>query len=60
VINQMPGGNVIEVQVEPSCPYDELARRSLEAAALQVQSLPYSGFETVFRRELVLDLEAAK
>lgn len=57
-IRQMPGGEVTEVHVDPSCPYDQLDRRSLEAAVLQAQSLPYSGFESVFQRELTLDFEA--
>ena len=58
IINQVPGGEVIEVQVDPSCPYDELARRSVEAAVLKAQPLPYSGFESVFQNVLTLDFEA--
>jgi len=53
-IRQVPGGEVIDVEVLPSCPYDELGRRSVEAAVLKAQPLPYAGFESVFARELTL------
>ena len=42
----------------PSCPYDELGRRSVEAAVLKAQPLPYAGFEAVFSRNLNLNFEA--
>ena len=58
VIRQLPGGEVIDVQVAPSCPYDELGRRSIEAAVLKAQPLPYAGFESVFSRTLTLNFEA--
>ena len=54
-IRQVRGGTVIDVQVSPSCPYDDVGRRSVEAAVLKAQPLPYAGFESVFRRELELD-----
>lgn len=53
-IRQVPGGEVIDVEVLPSCPYDEIGRRSVEAAVLKAQPLPYAGFESVFKRELIL------
>lgn len=59
VIRQIPGGNVIAANVDPSCPYDELGRRSIEAAVLKAQPLPYQGFETVFSRTLILRFQAA-
>src|SRR5690606_27634873 len=31
-IVQIPGGEVISATVDPSCPYDEIGRRSVEAA----------------------------
>lgn len=52
VITQLPGGEVIDAQVDPGCPYDDLAKRSVEAAVLKAQPLPYAGFESVFRRRL--------
>lgn len=51
-IVQIPGGEVITATVMPSCPYDELGRRSVEAAVLRAQPLPYGGYESVFRREI--------
>ena len=41
-----------------SCPYDELGKRSVEAAVLKAQPLPYAGFETVFSRNLTVNFEA--
>lgn len=58
VIRQIPGGQVIDAKVDPSCPYDELGRRSVEAAVLKAQPLPYAGFESVFNRTLLLNFEA--
>lgn len=57
-IRQLPGGEVIDVQVQPGCPYDEAGKRSLEAAVLRAQPLPYRGFESVFQRTLTLNFEA--
>lgn len=57
-ITQLPGGKVIKVDVAPSCPYDALGKRSVEAAVLKAQPLPYAGFESVFRRELELSFQA--
>jgi len=51
-IRQLPGGEVIDAKVDPSCPYDEAGRRSVEAAVLRAQPLPYRGFESVFQRTL--------
>lgn len=57
-IRQIPGGQVTSATVDPSCPYDELGRRSIEAAVLKAQPLPYAGFEAVFNRNLRLNFEA--
>jgi colicin import membrane protein len=54
-IVQLPGGRVMSATVVPPCPYDDGAKRSLEAAVLNAQPLPYRGFETVFARELTLN-----
>ena len=51
-IVQLPGGNVSSAKVSPDCPFDEAGRRSIEAAVLNAQPLPYRGFETVFARQL--------
>lgn len=57
-IRQVPGGTVISAKVDPSCPYDALGRRSVEAAVLKANPLPYAGFEPVFARDLVLNFTA--
>jgi colicin import membrane protein len=56
-IRQLPGGEVIDVQVLEPCPYDDLGKRSLEAAVLKAQPLPYAGFESVFSRTLDLKFQ---
>ena len=57
-IRQTVGGQVVSAQVDPSCPYDELGRRSVEAAVLKAEPLPYAGFESVFQRNLILNFQA--
>lgn len=57
-IRQIPGGEVVSVEIAPSCPYDMLGRRSVEAAILKASPLPYAGFETVFNRNLDLNFIA--
>lgn len=51
-IVQIPGGEVISANVATPCNADELTRRSIEAAVLRAQPLPYQGFETVFQRRI--------
>ena len=58
VIKQLPGGEVMDAKVSSPCAYDELGRRSIEAAVRKAQPLPYAGFETVFARTLTLNFEA--
>jgi colicin import membrane protein len=60
LIVQVPGGEVVDVQVSPGCPYDDLGKRSLEAAILKASPLPYAGFEAVFQRRLVLWFEPSE
>ncbi|CBA16903.1 cell envelope integrity protein TolA [Xanthomonas albilineans] len=57
-IRQIVGGQVIEAKVSPDCPYDEAGRRSIEAAVLRAQPLPYHGFESVFTRDLTFNFTA--
>ena len=52
------GGRVVSAEVLPSCPYNELTRRSVEAAVLKAQPLPYAGFERVFQPTLTLGFRA--
>lgn len=58
IIRQIAGGEVIDAQVQPGCPFDEMGKRSVEAAVLKAQPLPYRGFESVFNRTLILNFEA--
>ncbi len=58
LIRQIPGGEVVSVQVSPDCPYDELGRRSVEAAVLKASPLPYAGYEDVFVRDPVFTFRA--
>ena len=58
LIKQIPGGEVVSVQVSPGCPYDDLGRRSVEAAVMKASPLPYAGFEDVFVRDPVLKFRA--
>lgn len=57
-IRQVPGGSVIQAEVAPNCPFDEAGKRSVEAAVLRAQPLPYRGFESVFARDLNFNFTA--
>ncbi|HIY70526.1 MAG TPA: cell envelope integrity protein TolA [Candidatus Luteimonas excrementigallinarum] len=57
-ITQLPGGQVMNVEFDNSCPYDALGRRSVEAAVRRAEPLPYAGFESVFNRRLNLNFTA--
>lgn len=51
-IVQLPGGEVIDASVVPPCNGDPLTQRSLEAAVMRAQPLPYQGYESVFQRTI--------
>jgi colicin import membrane protein len=51
-IVQIPGGEVISANVASPCNADELTRRSIEAAVMKAQPLPYEGFQSVFQRQI--------
>ncbi len=57
-IRQLPGGEVMSVEVSSPCAYDEQGRASIEKAVLKAQPLPYAGFEPVFQRTLILNFRA--
>ncbi|MGV8923091.1 MAG: cell envelope integrity protein TolA [Thermomonas sp.] len=57
-IRQLPGGEVVDVTVSPTCPFDEMGRQSVERAVLKASPLPYAGFEDVFNRNLNLNFVA--
>lgn len=58
IIRQLPGGQVMSAEVSEPCAYDEQGRRSIEAAVLKAQPLPYAGFEEVFNRQLNMTFTA--
>lgn len=51
-IVQIPGGEVISASVTSPCNADELTRRSIEAAVMKANPLPYEGFQSVFTRQV--------
>jgi colicin import membrane protein len=51
-VTQIPGGEVLTANVVSPCNGDEMARRSIEAAVLRAQPLPYQGYEKVFQRSV--------
>jgi colicin import membrane protein len=58
IIKQLPGGEVIDAQVQPGCAMDRAGQDSLERAVLKAQPLPYRGFESVFNRQLNFNFTA--
>ena len=59
-IQQIPGGQVISVQVLPGCPFDEPGRRSVKNAVLRAQPLPYKGYQRVFQRDITLNFKVTE
>ncbi|MFB9068512.1 cell envelope integrity protein TolA [Pseudofulvimonas gallinarii] len=53
-IVQVRGGRVLNVSVTNPCNADPAQRRRLENAALNAQPLPFQGFESVFRSDLII------
>jgi colicin import membrane protein len=53
-IIQIPGGELLDAAVVNPCNADGPARASLERAARAAEPLPYAGFESVFRRQLLI------
>lgn len=51
-IVQLPGGAVLQANVVPPCYADEITMRSMEAAVMRSDPLPYRGFESVFSRTI--------
>ncbi|MHA6204956.1 cell envelope integrity protein TolA [Dyella soli] len=51
-ITQLRGGDVINAEVDASCPYDALGRKAAEEAVMQSSPLPYNTFESVFQRRI--------
>lgn len=57
-IRQLPGGEVVDVEVQSPCVFDARGRDSIERAVLAAEPLPYAGFERVFERNVVLRFRA--
>ena len=58
LIRQLPGGEVMSAEVQPGCAMDAAAQDSIERAVLRAQPLPFRGYESVFRRELMFTFTA--
>jgi colicin import membrane protein len=51
-IVQIPGGDVIGVQISNPCNADPQTRASIEQAVKRAAPLPYKGYEKAFRRDI--------
>ena len=51
-IVQIPGGDVIGVQISSPCNADPQTRNSIEQAVKRATPLPYKGYEKVFERDI--------
>lgn len=47
-VEQLPGGQVVDMAIRPGCQYDLDGQRSVERAVRKASPLPYAGFESVF------------
>ena len=54
-IKQIPGGQVVSAKVLPSCPFNDVAKASVEHAVLRSSPLPYKGFEKQFSRDIIFN-----
>ncbi len=54
VFTQIPGGEVIGELSYQNCPFDAVARETIERA-MRKQPMPYTGFERVFSRQARID-----
>ncbi|HEX5354106.1 MAG TPA: protein TolA, partial [Rhodanobacteraceae bacterium] len=56
-IKQIPGGQVVSAKVLPSCPFNDVAKASVEHAVLRSSPLPYKGFEKQFSRDIIFNFK---
>jgi len=56
-IKQIPGGDVISVQVVSPCNADAPTRASIEQAVMRAAPLPYQGYENVFQRQITFNFK---
>lgn len=52
---QIPGGEVVNTEVVSPCNADQATRRSIKNAVTYSGPLPYTGYENVFEREIILN-----
>jgi colicin import membrane protein len=52
-IKQIPGGDLLDAHVVNPCNADPQVRDTIEQAIRRAAPLPYKGYETVFRREII-------
>lgn len=55
LIKQLPGGEVVDIVLLPECSFDDIGRSAIREAIARAAPLPYEGFESVFRPEVVLN-----
>ena len=58
-IVQMPGGDIVSVDILPECNFNKAGRAALVEAVHRSAPLPYRGFESVYQREIRIVLHAA-
>jgi hypothetical protein len=52
-VTQLPGGRIVAASILDDCALDSIGKRSIWGAVVRTVTLPYDGYESVFRRELV-------
>ncbi len=57
LVRQIPGGEVIGVQVSAPCNADPLIQESIKEAVERASPLPYDGFDSVFQSSLIFNFE---
>lgn len=58
-ILQIPGGEIVAVDVLPNCEFNDLGRSIAVEAIRRASPLPYRGFESSYERELTIVLRAS-
>lgn len=58
-IVQMPGGDILSVDILPECDFNKAGRAAIVEAVRRSGPLPYHGFESVYQREIRMVFHAA-
>src|ERR1700734_4460613 len=56
-IVQMPGGDIVSVDILPECNFNKAGRAALVEAVHRSAPLPYRGFESVYQPEIRIVLD---